>query len=174
MNERAFPKAPSHLKKQPVQVLLRGGQSLEGNLHIPEGMPLHNFLGIRRFFLNLTSVQTTGSGADEPPLEHLSLRLSNVVWVIPRDPTLHVSSASAPADVGRAVELHLVDGLALRVTLNIAEEQRMSDYLDANSGFVPLFEAELPATSRTIERLVVNHEAIMAIRETAIRETPDS
>jgi len=171
MTDSAFPKAPSHLETKPVQVLLRGGQSLDGIIHIPEGMPLRNFLGIRRFFLNLTSVQATGGAGEEAPLEHLSLRLSNVVWVIPQDPSLHLSSATVPAEMGRAVELQLVDGVVLRVTLNITEEQRMSDYLDANSGFVPLFQAELTDTSRTIERMVVNHEAILAIRE--IREIRD-
>ena len=169
MTKTDFPRAPSHSQQKAVQVLLRGGQALDGFIHVPEGMPLLNFLGIRRFFLNLTSVQKAGGETGEGPVEHLSLRLSNVVWVIPMDPSLHLSTASTPAEIGREVELHLVDGVNLTVTLNIADEQRMSDYLDANSGFVPLFEARVPSPSRVIERLVVNHEAILAIREVSGR-----
>lgn len=165
MNTVPFPRTPPHLQKKEVQVLLRGGQSLEGTIHIPDGMPLLNFLGMRRFFLNLTSVQDLGSGGEKDPVAHLSVRLSNVVWVIPREPSLHLSTASIPAELGRTVELRLVDGTTLKVMLNIADEQRMSDYLDANSGFVPLFEARDLSTSRVIPRLAVNHEAILAIRE---------
>jgi hypothetical protein len=134
-------------------------------IHIPEGLPLLNFLGIKRFFLNLTSVRRTDASPSEELLEHLSLRVSNVVWVIPMDGTLHVSTALAPTSASRTVELQLVDGHTLTVDLNIAEEQRMSDYLDANSGFVPLWSAKVKSGSEVIDRLAVNHEAILAIRE---------
>jgi len=165
MTSNSFPRAPSHLQKKTVQVLLRGGQSLEGNIHIPEGLPLLNFLGGKRYFLNLTSVRKTGATAAEEPVDHLSLRLSNLVWVIPMDVTLHVSNAASPADSSRTVELQLVDGLTLSVNLEVAEEQRMSDFLDANPGFLPLWSARVIDASRTIERLAVNQEAILAIRE---------
>jgi hypothetical protein len=165
MTISAFPRTPSHLQKKDVQVLLRGGQSLHGTIHIPEGLPLLNFLGIKRFFLNLTSVRRTDQKSEETVFDHLSIRLSNVVWVIPMDGTLHITSALTPATTRRRVELQLVDGLSLTVSLNLAEEQRMSDYLDANSGFIPLWGAEFPSGSETIERLAVNHEAILAVRE---------
>jgi hypothetical protein len=165
MTSNAFPRAPSHLEQKTVQVLLRGGQSLEGTIHIPEGLPLLNFLGGKRYFLNLTSVRKTGAPTDEGPVDHLSLRLSNLVWVIPMDVTLHVSTAASPTVSSRTVELQLVDGLTLSVDLEVAEEQRMSDYLDGNPGFVPLWSARILSASRTIERLAVNQEAILAIRE---------
>ncbi|MBT8397271.1 MAG: hypothetical protein HKO65_20355 [Gemmatimonadetes bacterium] len=165
MENSRFPRAPAHLQQKPVQVLLRGGQTLEGEVHIPEGLPLLNFLGSKRFFLNLTSVRRPNRGEGSDVVEHLSLRMSNLVWVIPLDGTLHLSAASAPVHSERAVELQLVDGLELTVKLNISKEQRMSDFLDANSGFVPLFSAQIESTSKVIDRLAVNHEAILAIRE---------
>jgi len=165
MTNPAFPRTPSHLHQKKVRVLLRGGSSLEGVIHIPEGMPLLNFLGVKRYFLNLTSVQQGDGTGSAETLEHLSIRLSNVVWVIPLEGTLHISTASAPTGASRTVELQLVDDYTLKVDLNIAEEQRMSDYLDANSGFVPLFSAMLGSRSQVIDRLAVNHEAILAIRE---------
>lgn len=138
---------------------------MEGMIHIPEGMPLMHFLRSKGFFLNLTSATVQADQTDEGPIHHLSVRLSNVVWVVPLEKTLHVSSGTGLIESPRPVELRLVDDLRLTVSLNIASEQRMSDYLDANSGFVPLFDAKIESSSRVIERLAVNHEAIMAIRE---------
>jgi len=161
----AFPRGPSHLQKKALQVRLRGGQSLEGTIHIPEGLSLLHFLGTKKYFLNLTTVRQLGDPEGQAPMDHLSLRLSNVVWLIPQDGTLHVSTASIPADSSRMVELQLVDGLRITVNLNIAEDQRMTDYLDANWAFIPLWSARMHSTSEVIERLAVNHEAILAIRE---------
>ena len=166
MHSNAFPRGGhSHLQKKSVQVRLRGGHSLEGLIHIPEGLSLLHFLGTKKYFLNLTSVRPSGHPEDDDPIHHLSLRLSNLVWIIPLDGTLHISTASIPSGAARAVELQLVDGVRLTVELNIAEEQRMSDYLDANWSFLPLWSARVPSTSQFIERLAVNHEAILAIRE---------
>jgi hypothetical protein len=55
--------------------------------------------------------------------------------------------------------------MTLTVDLSISEEQRMSDFLGANSGFIPLLSARIQADSAVIPRLAVNHEAILAIRE---------
>ncbi len=164
MTTGGFPQAPSHLQLQLVEVLLKGGRSLNGTLHVPEGMPLLNFLGTREFFINLTTVRESGK-PEEDPVDHVSLRLSNVVWVIPMESSFHLSATSTTVDEGRRVELHLTDGEILSVTLNIDDQQRMSDFLDANSGFVPLFEAKALSISRVIEQLAMNHEAILAIRE---------
>jgi len=160
-----FSRNPTHLQKKPVRVLLRGGQSWEGTIHIPEGLPLLNFLGIKRFFLNLTQVRRVDASAESELIEHLSLRISNIVWVIPLESTLHITTALPPTSASRKVELRLVDGMTLLVDLNIAEEQRMSDYLDANLGFVPLWSARMRSTAEVFDRMAVNHEAILAIRE---------
>jgi hypothetical protein len=165
MTSSTFPRGPAHLEKKAVRVRLRGGKSLEGMIHIPEGLSLLHFLGTKKNFLNLTSVRDSDGPDDRPHVEHLSLRLSNLVWLIPQDGTLHVSTASTPTSESRTVEIQLVDDVEITVELNVAEEQRMSDYLDANWSFLPLWEARVPVTGETIERLAVNHEAILAIRE---------
>jgi hypothetical protein len=41
----------------------------------------------------------------------------------------------------------------------------MSDYLDSNWSFLPLWSAANPDTEQVIERLVINHDAILSIRE---------
>jgi len=160
-----YPGARSHLHRKRVRVLLVGGKVIDGAIHIPEGQPLLPFLGVKRHFLNLTSVRRAGAEGAGEPLQHLSLRLSNLVWIIPLDDNLHLSTAFPPPGAARGVELQLVDDLTLDVTLNIAAEQRMSDYLDANLGFLPLWSARLRGSGEVIERMAVNHEAILAIRE---------
>jgi hypothetical protein len=165
MSPDTFPREPTHLEKKAVMVRLRGGQTLTGLIHISEGLSLLHFLGAKKFFLNLTSVEIPGEGDRVREFDHLSLRISNVVWIVPQDGTLHVSGSVIPAESSRTVELQLVDGVQLVVDLNIAAEQRMSDYLDANWAFLPLWSARVPGTSEEIERMAVNHEAILAIRE---------
>ena len=156
---------PGHLARREVHLRLRGGVSISGMIHIPEGQPLLHFLGLRKHFLNLTSARYQDPPQGDESLPHLSIRLSNVVWVMPLDTSLHVSAAAAPVGSSRMVELQLVDGLKLNVILNLAEEQRMSDYLDSNAAFIPLWDAKVLSSSKVIERLAVNHEAILAIRE---------
>jgi hypothetical protein len=166
MTGSALNQASSLLEPKAVEVLLRGGQSLIGMIHVPEGQPLLGFLGMRKYFLNLTDVRPADATGNETALEHLSVRISNVVWVIPMDETLHMSGASSPLNSHRSVELRLVDAVTLIVSLNIAREQRMTDYMDSNDDFIPLWNARVASSAaEVIERLAVNHTAILAIRE---------
>lgn len=166
MTPDAISRGHSRLERKPVSVRLRGGRSLEGVIHIPEGLSLLHFLGSKKYFVNLTAVRYVEASKGQTPIAHLSIRLSNIVWIIPRDPTLHISSASIPSESSRSVEIELVDGVRLEVSLNLADEQRMSDYLDANWAFLPLWSARVSTVSEVVERMAINHEAILSIRET--------
>ena len=165
MTTPSFTQNPTHFQRKGVRILLRGNRSLEGIIHIPEGQALLPFLGIRKHFLNLTSVRWDDGPSDAEPLQHLSIRLSSIVWVVPLEASLHVTSATEPTEAGRDVELELVDDRILHVTLNIAGEQRMSDYFDSNLPFIPLWNVRVLSTSGVLERLAVNHKAILSIRE---------
>ena len=154
-----------HLQRKSVTVLLRGSRSLRGDIHIAEGQSLTGFLGMKKHFLNLTAVRWEDTPAGADPLPHLSLRIANVVWVVPEDGSLYLTSAETPTGEGRKAELHLVGGLTLRVTLNIADELRMSDYFDSGPSFIPQRDVQIPSSTRTIDRLAVNHTAVLAIRE---------
>jgi hypothetical protein len=85
--------------------------------------------------------------------------------MVPLDPSLPLSSAITPTEDSREVELNLVGDHTLRVSLNIAHETRMSDYLDSNRTFLPLRSARVGHGDEVIERLAVNHQAILTIRE---------
>jgi hypothetical protein len=165
MANPSFPQQPTHLQTRAVKVLLRGNRSLEGLIHIPEGQALLTFLDMKKFFVNLTSVRWSDAPPDEEPMAHLSIRMSSIIWVVPIDQALHLTMGPGPTDAGREVELHLVDGWSLNLTLNIAGEQRMSDYFDLNVSFTSLWNARLLSSGQTLERIAVNHDAILAIRE---------
>jgi len=165
MTPSSFPRGSSHLAQKPISVRLKGGGSLEGLIHIPDGLSLLHFMGTKKKFLNLTSVRPSDVSRGQDPIGHLSLRLTNIVWIVPLDGTLHISTASITADAKRSVEIELVDGIKLQVDLHIAEEQRMSDYLDGDWSFLPLWSALDLETSQIFERIAVNHDTILSIRE---------
>ena len=152
------------LHRRAVRVRLRGGRSLHGRIHVAEGQSLVGFLGARKFFLNLTDVRWEDE-QETDLLSHLSVRMRQIIWVEPLDAVLHLSSAEFPTDEKRRIELHLEGGDLLHVQLNLASETRMSDYLDANPLFISLFDVHALREGRTIERVALNHGAILAIRE---------
>ncbi len=154
-----------HLQRKSVRVQLRGNRGLRGEIHIAEGQSLTGFLGMKKHFLNLTSVRWEDAPTGSDPLPHLSLRIANLLWVVPEDGSLYLTSAEKPTEEGRKAELHLVGGLTLNVTLNIADELRMSDYFDSGPSFIPLRDVQIPSSTRTIDRVAVNHTAVLAIRE---------
>jgi len=151
--------------RRPVRLRLKGGRTLAGKIHISEGLPLLGFLSSRKHFLNLTDVSWSDGAPTSEDVPHLSVRLSQIVWVEPRERGLHLSSATLPTEDSRAVELHLEGNLHLHVQLNIARETRMSDYLDANTSFLPLWSTRVVRSGEVMERIALKHEAILAIRE---------
>lgn len=155
------------LSRHPVRIRLRNNTALTGRVHVAEGQSLSTFLNRRLYFLNLTDVQWAGSTVDQV-VPHLSVRLREITWVEPLDPKLHVSSAAFPSDETRDVELQIgrADGSDwLQMKLNISRETRMSDYLEANKGFIPLSSVRVAGSGEIIDRIALNHEAITAIRE---------
>lgn len=59
---------------------------------------------------------------------------------------------------------YLVSG-TLRVTLNISSELRMSDDVESNLSFVPLWGVRGDPDRADTDRIAVSHRGILAIRE---------
>lgn len=155
------------LNRRPVRIRLRNGRRLSAQVHITEGQSLSTFLSTKLHFLNLTDVRWTDGGADEA-MDHLGVRIDQIVWVEPVDPGLHLSSAALPSDETRNVELQVSGATGwdrLHVQMNVSRETRMSDYLDANPGFIPLWSVQVVETGETVERAALRHGAILVIRE---------
>jgi hypothetical protein len=155
------------LNRRAVRVRLRNNRALTGQIHITEGQSLSTFLSTKLHFLNLTHVRWAGSEG-EPLLPHLSVRLHQIIWVEPLEPELHLSSAALPSEAARKIELQVDAGdrwHRLQVEMNVARETRMSDYLDANPGFIPLWSVRLVGGEETVDRVALNHRALAVIRE---------
>lgn len=152
------------LHRRAVRVRLRKNRALTGQIHISDGPSLTAFLSGKLFFLNLTDVLWEGS-TEDTRLPHLSVRLDEIIWVEPLEASLHLSSASLPSEEARDVELHVDRDLKLHVQLNVARETRMSDYLDANPGFLPLWTVRIVGGGEPLDRVALNHQAIEVIRE---------
>lgn len=147
-----------------VRVRLSGDRALTGTIHIAQGGTLCDFLGSKSSFLNLTQVHWENSTATAP-LPHLSVRIDQISWVEPQNPTLQLSTAARLPEQSRKVEL-LVDGdFRLQVDLNVAKETRMSDYLEVRPSFIPLWSVGVEGEDREIDRVALNHSAIQFIRE---------
>jgi hypothetical protein len=153
------------ISKKRVQLLVGQGRILEGDVHIPDGQALVGFLGTRKHFLNLTSVAGMPGGADEAPIAHLAVRVDQVVWIRPLDPEFALSTVVGPNARPRGVRLLLVGGKALAVKMRISNEQRLTDYFDSNTGFIPLYDAQIDGSDQTMPELAVNHRAILALQE---------
>lgn len=156
------------LNRHAVRVRLRDGRTLDGHVHMTDGQALSTFLSTKVAFLNLTDA--TDAHGDGERVPHLSVRLVEIVWVQPLDPGLQLSSALQPSVEAREVELHAVSGgepVRLRVRMNVAKETRMSDYLDAHTGFIPLWSVQVGASPTPLDRVALNHGAITMIRELA-------
>jgi hypothetical protein len=98
-------------------------------------------------------------------LPHLGLRLSHIIWVVPLDSALPLSSAMMSPETSRCVELTLDGGLVLRVRIDIADELRMSDYFDAHPDFLPMRSVRTGDETALIDRMAVNGGAIRTFKE---------
>lgn len=152
----------SQFQRRRVRLTLRHGRIVEGNIHVTEGQSLALFMATRRFFANLTEVAWA---AQSERLQHLAVRAEQVYWVASLDAALPVSATLPPTRRERWAELIMDDGTVLHVGLYIADEQRMTDYIDAASGFLPVPAALIVSSEHNLGEVVVNTGAVLAIRE---------
>jgi hypothetical protein len=153
----------SQFTRRRVRIALRDGRAVEGNIHVTEGQSLTLFLTTRRFFVNLTEASWGRGSSDK--LQHLAVRADHVYWAVPQQPELPVSSTQPPTGLTRWAELVMDDGVLIQVALYIADEQRLTDYIDAASGFLPVRQAVVVDTGERLGEVVVNTGAVLAIRE---------
>jgi hypothetical protein len=81
------------------------------------------------------------------------------------DSDVALSTVVGPNARPRGVRLLLVGGKALTVKMRISSEQRLTDYFDSNTGFIPLYDAHLDDGPEEMPELAVNHRSIMALQE---------
>jgi len=134
-------------------------------VHVSANQSLVGFLAMKKTYLNLTSARWVGSHTSVEAYIHLSLAIPEILWVMPLDGSMSLSTALSPTTKGRRVELHLVGGDVLDVTLHISDELRMSSYFESSSSFIPLWGVRGSEEFDASSRLAVHPAAVLAIRE---------
>lgn len=156
------PEEASRYSPRPVRILLRDHRTLDARIHVPLGQPLTVFLAAQSDFTNLTAVRWAGDGQVLP---HLAVRTDHILWITGLDAAMPLARQSSRKAVS-PVEAHLENGSVLRAGLDIAERQRLSDYLGGvDGGFVPLYNARTVAGT-ALGDLAVNVKSVMVLFET--------
>jgi hypothetical protein len=153
--------------RKQIRLVLRHGRTVEGNIHVTEGQSLTISLAARRFLVNLTEVHWRDA-ADE--IEHIAIRVDQILWAAPIHSSIAVTHGLPPVDHARRAELGFDDGTVIEVALYIAQEQRLTDYIDTACGFMAVVRANNVTTGEALGPVTVNTGRIQTIRE--IRGTP--
>jgi hypothetical protein len=120
-------------RRSPVRVFTRAGW-IEGKLHVPESMPLLDFLNSKNTFFNLTDVRIGG----DTKLKFLALSRAGIVFVEPtNEEKIEAMLRTSTRTKLRQVSC-LFDGGMVMGTLAIGAEHRVSDDLMASQDFVLL------------------------------------
>jgi hypothetical protein len=155
--------ANTQFTRRRVTLALRNGRMVRGNVHVIERQSLVLYMATRRFYVNLTEAAWGRAGG--PIMPHLAVRTDHVFWATTDEPELPISSHQRPVIQPRWAELIMDDGVTLHVALYIADEQRLTDYIDAASGFLAVLEARVTATGERLGGAAVNTGAVLAVRE---------
>lgn len=157
-------RARCHLVRRAVTVMMQGGLKAEGNVHVGERQSLIMYLATRGFFLNLTEARIDGAGETHP---HLAVRTDRVLWACTHDPELPLTSHSAPSFEPRWAEIVLEGGTTLQAGLHLATDQRMTDCIDARTGFLPAAAAAVVETRDLLGPVAINMGLALMVREIA-------
>lgn len=159
---------PNRAPTRRLRLFLRDFRMVEANVSLAEGQSLTSWLTNRRSYVNLQDAQWAGS-ADR--VQHASLRVHQVLWAASVDQDIPLSGASNPP-APRSVEIQLEGGLLLRAGVSIGERQRLSDFLETQTSFLPVRAASLLRSGRPPKEvnvilgdIVLNQDAIQAVWE---------
>lgn len=151
-----------------LRIFLRDFRMLEATASLADGQSLSTWFAHRRSYVNLRAAHWTSTGDD---VQHAVLRLDQVLWASALDNDIPLTNASA-AGTQRMVEMQLDGGLLLRGSLNLGDQQRLSDYLEIAGPFVPVFDASLLRSGRPPREvnvqmgdIVLNQNAIQGMWE---------
>ncbi|MGD8276729.1 MAG: hypothetical protein PVH00_01830 [Gemmatimonadota bacterium] len=154
--------ASTPFRRRLVRLVLQHGRVVEGNIHVTEGQALTTFVGVRPF-VSLTEARWVSPEGEVVP--HLAVRSEQVLWTAALDDDIPVCTMRPPTSTPRWAELTMKDGTILHVGLYLADEQRLTDYVDSATGYLPVLQGSVVGQNRLLGPVAVNKNAILAIRE---------
>jgi hypothetical protein len=135
-----------------LRLFLRDFRMIEAHVSLAEKQSLASFFASRKSYLNLRDARWSSDG---PPMPHVVLRVDQVLWASAPDEDVPLMSASLPS-LPRTIEVQTDGGLLVRGGLTLGAQQRLSDYLEAAGGFIPLHGAVLLRSGRPVKEVNVN------------------
>lgn len=146
-----------------LQLMMRDGSVIEGQVQIGEDQALVLFLNSRRGgWMNLTRAQR--SKGDEYP-GHMILQTDHVVIATATDHSIAVAITGSASVVERGVEIVLVGGRMIQGFLYAAMQQRLSDVVAASGRFIAVSKATLQPEARTLGDIALHTGAIEFARD---------
>lgn len=159
-----------------LRIFLRDFRMVEAQISLSDGQSLTTYFANRKSYLNLLGTHWASTQED---IEHVVLRVSQVLWASAPDADIGLTNASGHPDP-RPVELQLDGGLLVRAQLLTSEGQRLSDFLESAGPFVALRSAVLLRSGRPPRKanvnlgdVVLNQDAVQAAWEVESHEAAD-
>jgi hypothetical protein len=154
-----------------LRIFLRDFRMVEAFVGLAEKQSLTSFFTSRKNYLNLRQAKWAGAGH---VIDHMVLRVDQVLWATALDGEVPLMSASLHAEP-RAVEFHAEGGLLIRGGVMLGRQQRLSDYLESAGPFIPVHGALLLRSGRppkevnvTLGGIVLNATGVLAVSESAV------
>lgn len=152
-----------------LRLFLRDFRMIEAYVSAAEAQSLTSYLSHRRRYINLRAAHWADATSDHT---HAALQVAQILWASAPDGDMPLVNSSGVSR-SREVEMQLEGGLLARGLLPIFEQQRLSDFLESTTSFIPTQSAVLLRSGRPpreanvdLGDIVVNQAALQAIWET--------
>ncbi|MBI3792826.1 MAG: hypothetical protein HY275_18365 [Gemmatimonadetes bacterium] len=158
---------PRALQSKPrrVHLVLRDGAEVEGGIFLNDGQSLALYLGSRKGgWVNLVNAQWILPV--EEMVNHAVIQADHVLYAYGPDGDVPVHSVTGQIAV-RHVEVTLTTDARIRGQLNIADRQRLSDFLHTVGKFIPIVAVHRADNDQLVGDIALNHSAVRVLRDTA-------
>ncbi len=143
---------------------MRDGTMVEGNIMLGEDQALVPYLNGRRGgWMNVTRAHRPK--LNEPP-GHVIVQSEHIILATAPDGDVQIATAPPSGVEERNVEIVLLGGKVVRGFVSAAAQQRLSDYIGAQTGkFMWLQRATLAADGRALGDLALHMGAIEILKD---------
>jgi hypothetical protein len=147
-----------------VHLVLRDGTMVEGQILIGEDQALVPYLNGRRGgWMNLTRAHRPK--LNEAP-SHIIVQSEHIILATAPDGDVQIATAPSSGVEERSVEVVLLGGKVVRGIVSAAAQQRLSDYIGAQTGkFMGLHRASLIPDGRALGDLALHIGAIEILKD---------
>ena len=158
---------PRSLQSKPrrVHLVLRDGAEVEGGVFLNDGQALAPYLSTRKGgWVNLVNAQWILPVEEQ--VNHAVVQADHVLYAYAPDGDVPVHGLTGQISV-RDVEVTLTNDARIRGQLNIADRQRLSDFLHTVGKFIPISAVHRSDTDLLVGDIALNHAAVRVLRDTA-------